>query len=510
MTHRRGIVVLALGVFCVGSPKAHIQPSGTQVSTAEGGLQVYFKHDFDSESHPLTPTQASELALVSDTRRALSGRSLEIRRAHDGGYIGASMPMKVRGSRDLRLAFTVKAELMEHVSVNVFDRGRLDNIAPRSPARIFDSEWHSVVFAVDDFHYNADPPDRRNQSETDLVSVLFHGQENSSRARFWVDKLVAYRGRDDEPPQPPLNVRAVPAPAGAIELNWDEPSDNTFPVVYSIFRKGRTNGWDKIAESLAPRFIDRPAGAASYAYRVTAADFANNVSAPSLEIAGTTNIAAETETPAPPPTHVADRIAYADNVRRVHAHGIASVRRDVYLFAGDSLTAAESYTHALGSWLGRGITVRQGVGTVTSEYGASHIKQYLVDSQPEFAVLMYGTNDVARNAPLSESVRHLAVMIDACVEAGTVPVLATIPPRGFDKNNQQEPQRFNRALVELARKKRIPVSYVFDEIMRHDLRAMLYDGIHLQPQAGNEAVGRSLRETMDQVFFALRDNNGRW
>ena len=96
------------------------------------------------------------------------------------------------------------------------------------------------------------------------------------------------------------------------------------------------------------------------------------------------------------------------------------------------------------------------------------------------------------------------------VEFGTIPVLATIPPRGYDKRNQRGQEQFNRALAELGRQKRVPVSYVFEEMMREDLKAMLYDGIHLQPEAGNETAGRALRKTMDEVYFALRDGSGQW
>jgi hypothetical protein len=42
-------------------------------------------------------------------------------------------------------------------------------------------------------------------------------------------------------------------------------------------------------------------------------------------------------------------------------------------------------------------------------------------------------------------------------------------------------------------------------MMRHDLKEILSDGIHLHPGSGNEAAGRALRQTMDQVYFALRD-----
>ena len=395
------------------------------------------------------------------------------------------------------------------ISVNVFDRRRQDNTTPTSPARISDAEWRPVVFAAEDFHYNSDPPDRKIEMETDFASVLFHGRETGRSGQFWIDKLVVYRGRDDQAPQEPTGVRAS-TETGVVELTWQEPSDNTFPVAYSVHRKIGASPWEKVGETLIARFRDRPPAPDTYTYRITAADFENNVSPPSAATSVTVTGAASPRAAAALISQMSDRIAYAEHVRQVHARGAGRVRRDVFLFAGDSLTAAELYTHVLGSWLARGIGVRQGVGTVTTEYGAAQIGGYLADARPEFAIVMYGTNDVERGISPSESMRRLAAIIDACVEAGTVPVLATIPPRGFEKNSQQGPERFNRALVDLARQKRIPVSYVFEEMMRHDLREMLSDGLHLQPQAGNEAAGRALRQTMDHVYFSLRDTSGEW
>ena len=58
-------------------------------------------------------------------------------------------------------------------------------------------------------------------------------------------------------------------------------------------------------------------------------------------------------------SQVADRIAYAEHVRQVHARGAGRVRRDVFLYAGDSLTAAELYRHVPGSWRPRGISLRR-------------------------------------------------------------------------------------------------------------------------------------------------------
>jgi hypothetical protein len=47
--------------------------------------------------------------------------------------------------------------------------------------------------------------------------------------------------------------------------------------------------------------------------------------------------------------------------------------------------------------------------------------------------------------------------------------------------------------------------------MQHDLKEdVLSDGIHLRPERGNDLAGRALRQTMDQVYFALRDTSGSW
>jgi hypothetical protein len=482
--------------------------AGAPVAEAQGGPEIYLRQDFDSGQNPFGPTESSQVALVSEPDHALSGRSLQIRRGKEGRYIGASVPLRIKGAKDLRIAFVTRAKAMQTVAVNVFDQRRQDNTTPASPARVFDDNWHPVVFAVEDFHYNSDPPDRKIELETDFGNLLFHGREDSNAAELLVDKLVIYRGHDAVPPGPPTAVQAAAGNDGSVTLSWQEPSDNTFAVVYSVYRKSSAGAWTKVGESLRPTYRDHP-GAEAHAYRVTAADYENNVSAPSAEatVQATAGVAAPS---AAPPPWVSDRSGYAENVRRVHARGRSRVRPDVFLFAGDSLTAATLYTHVLGSWLARGLTVRQGVGTVTTAYGAENIKAYLTDARPEFAVVLYGTNDVERRVSESESVGNLGAVVDACLEFGTVPVLTTIPPRGDNKGRQGEQERFNRALVELARRKQVPVSYAFEEMMQHELGEMLFDGVHLQPEAGNDAAGRALRRTMDQVYFALRDSSGSW
>ena len=247
--------------------------------------------------------------------------------------------------------------------------------------------------------------------------------------------------------------------------------------------------------------------AGRYTYRVTAADYDDNVSQPSAEVS--LSVSSAGKLPAPS-QQVQDRLIYAENVRRIHAAGRVKVRHDVFLFAGDSITAADAYTHTLGQWLARGIPVRRGVGMMRTDFGKNMIGQYLGESKPEFAVVMYGTNDAKNPEAVEQAMQNLGAVIDACAGFGTVPILATIPPRGYDKQQQDGQLRFNTALIELCRAKRVPISYCFEEMMQRDLRQMLVDGVHLRPREGNDAAGEALRKTMQQVYFALRDSSAAW
>ena len=143
-------------------------------------------------------------------------------------------------------------------------------------------------------------------------------------------------------------------------------------------------------------------------------------------------------------------------------------------------------------------------------YGKAKIGEYLTGAKPEFAIVMYGTNDSKGAEAVKQAMENLSDVIDACVEFGTVPVLATIPPRGYSKDKQDGQLRFNQALIKLCREKKVPVSYCFEEMIAQDLKQMLSDGVHLQPATGNDAAGSALWKTLQQVCFALRDSSGSW
>ena len=487
-------LTLAVGVLLCAAP---VWIGARQVASPPT-VEIFFRTAFDQGAAPFTAGGNAALSLVSTAADALDGRSLLVSRSAPGGYFGAQLGgLRIDGSRGLRIAFTARARGMRTIAVNLFDEARPDNSTPASPARTGDDDWRTVVFHAEDFHYNSDPPDRKVGGGERFVSLLVHGGQTADTPQIYLDNLVIYRGPDRTPPAAPAGLQADGS-GGGVSLRWTQPADDTMAVVYNVHRQASGGPWTKVGESLRTSFRDDVPAPGPYRYRVTAADYENNVSPPSeeIEIAATGGASPSTPTPV-----VQDRLGYAANVRAIHDRGRGSVRPGVFLFAGDSITAAANYTFILGSWLGRGQTIRQGVGTVTTQYGAENIRQYLQNGKPEFAVVMYGTND---RGDVRASMRNLAAVIDACIETGTVPIVATIPPRGYSKR-QGDQESFNRALIALARERKVPVSYVFEEMMQHDLNGILSDGVHLTPELGNDVAGRALRRTMDQVYFTLRD-----
>lgn len=474
-----------------------------------GGIKVHLRMDFDEGDNPFIDEANGKVALESRTDLAVSGRSLHVRRAKAGGYFGGrARRVAVKGTRGLNIAFCLRAKGMESVSLNLYDALAKDNTTPTSPARVQDDQWRVVVFAVEDFHHNSQPPQRKVPANTEHTGMFFHGSEQQGKSgEYWIDKFIIYRGVDTQAPEAPAAVKAEAGQDGKVELTWAEAKDNAFAAAYSIYRKPDGGTWAKVGESVPTRYVDTVPAAGKYAYRICAADYDNNVSRPSADVAVRVEAGGKAEKAS---VQAADRSLYADNVRRIHAAGAGKVRHDVFLFAGDSITAADAYTHTLGQWLGRGITVRRGVGQMRTDYGKAQIGEYLAQSKPEFAIVMYGTNDSKSVEAVKGAMENLSAVIDSCANFGTVPILATIPPRGYDKDRQDGQIRFNEALVKLCREKKVPVSYCFEEMMQRDLKQMLGDGVHLQSTTGNDAAGEALRKTIRQIYFALRDPSGSW
>jgi lysophospholipase L1-like esterase len=60
----------------------------------------------------------------------------------------------------------------------------------------------------------------------------------------------------------------------------------------------------------------------------------------------------------------------------------------------------------------------------TAADGLGKIKGVLAAEKPEIAVIMYGTNDANKGIKASDYEKNMAAIVDACVDAGCVPLLS--------------------------------------------------------------------------------------
>jgi lysophospholipase L1-like esterase len=131
---------------------------------------------------------------------------------------------------------------------------------------------------------------------------------------------------------------------------------------------------------------------------------------------------------------------------------IGANRPNLYMTFGDSITEGNnypgdpSYSATLGDKLrqhfGRASVVAEGVGSTKSNQGADRVDGPLNGDRPAYTLILYGTNDytqsecnnVAKLATTCFTIPSLRDIIQSVRGAGSLPVIATIPPvnTGFD------------------------------------------------------------------------------
>lgn len=101
-------------------------------------------------------------------------------------------------------------------------------------------------------------------------------------------------------------------------------------------------------------------------------------------------------------------------------------------------------------------------GGMTIRWAHEHIDQWLAKLNPEVAVIMFGSNDVAQMDVKEYSAKTRSV-VERCLENGTVVILSTMPPRSghFEKSRQ-----FADAVREIARELHVPLCDYFEAIVK--------------------------------------------
>ncbi len=132
--------------------------------------------------------------------------------------------------------------------------------------------------------------------------------------------------------------------------------------------------------------------------------------------------------------------------------------------------------------------------------GLPSLADLLKKFNPQMALYMLGTNDVRSPVPTAQYVADVEKAMDMIMANGTVPILSTIPPF---KGKPKEVDEYNKALRELAAKKKIPLLALHAEMKarRDDIDSYLSDGVHLSFQT---PTGPPTEENLKASGYLLR------
>ncbi len=139
-----------------------------------------------------------------------------------------------------------------------------------------------------------------------------------------------------------------------------------------------------------------------------------------------------------------------------------------------------------------------------AKQGLDAIGAVLAAEQPEIAVVMYGTNDARRGVAPADYRRQLDGIVAACLEAGCVPIVSTIPPI---LNMDDRVAEFNAAVRAVAAERKIPLVDFHGAILARQPGAA-WDGTLLGKGDVHPTGGKNLDFSADNLRvcgYALRN-----
>ena len=404
------------------------------------------------------------------------------------------MPLPIKGSRGLKLAFLGRGTNgVSSVPLNVMDARARDNTTPISYYWV-DEQWRPILYRFSEFRYNA-VVESRVAPAADFRSIFFHGNRTGGKGVLSMKGLVVYRGDDRTPPEAPTGLKTK----GNL-LTWEPAKDNVGVARYAVSYEVKPGTFEKVDETAEPlyRAIGPPAR-----YRVLAVDFEENVGPWSKPAEVTVGIAAMKFRSQPEK----DRVGYAEHVAKVHAAGVGKVKKGRVLCYGDSLTGATNYRHYVAAALGNYEVIACGYPAMRTSFGKTHIERHMKQYKPEFCLILYGTNNSKGEKNIPPAIDDMMFIAKTCEKYGTVPVIGTIPPRGFRDPESKPEARYNAALIAACRKNGVPIAYIFEEYQGCGVdrkKLLASDGVHTV-SAGWVCMGKAWRAAMEQVRFVIFD-----
>lgn len=180
----------------------------------------------------------------------------------------------------------------------------------------------------------------------------------------------------------------------------------------------------------------------------------------------------------------------------------AATTPGVYSAFGDSITRGVGnggyppFLQArLTSKFGPSTVINRGVGGETTSSGVNRINNVLNADNPEFILIMEGTNDIGFGRSEDSAAFNLGVMMDRAIGFGARPIISTVTPR-LDGSNDPV-RRLNDLIRGLAGQKGVPLTDNFSAINAvPDADDNLYtDHIHFN-DTGNDIMAEAWFQTI--------------
>lgn len=108
----------------------------------------------------------------------------------------------------------------------------------------------------------------------------------------------------------------------------------------------------------------------------------------------------------------------------------------------------------------------------------SPLSRELTAIDPQFAVIMLGTNDIRAGRTYDAFGADLWTIIDQTIASGAIPILSTMPPNNADSTADARIPRANAIVRAIAQGRRVPLIDYHRELLPLSSRGISSDGIH--------------------------------
>ncbi|MCX7804087.1 MAG: SGNH/GDSL hydrolase family protein [Planctomycetota bacterium] len=203
--------------------------------------------------------------------------------------------------------------------------------------------------------------------------------------------------------------------------------------------------------------------------------------------------------------HIGDSITYANPNTQWARIGKGKTAEDEEILKWSHAYKEESDLN--GWWLA--VVDRPGYRSETAASGI-RVDQYLKGGfrgmpspdeilkkyKPQVAIIMLGTNDATARRKVEDVAKDMSELIDKLLDAGTIPVLSTLPPHRW---RMELVRSYNDAYRKLAAEKKIPMIDLFAEMEARQPGPKVFgtlvasDGVHLtHEKAADEPTEENL------------------